>query len=118
MNHVCNICNKVYKSYKSLWNHNRKYHVVNCCQNVVNEIVKEFECKYCKKVLYCCFWSGVGLMGYPYATLCTANHICGPHIFVIKPLFILDIFLYIYYFPPHQHNHLYENLGCQSKYRS
>ena len=51
MNHVCNICNKVYKSYKSLWNHNRKYHVVNCCQNVVNEIVKEFECKYCKKVL-------------------------------------------------------------------
>jgi len=58
MNHVCNICNKVYKSYKSLWNHNRKYHVVNCCQNVVigcqnvvNETVKEFECKYCKKVL-------------------------------------------------------------------
>ena len=26
MNHVCNICNKVYKTSKSLWNHNHKYH--------------------------------------------------------------------------------------------
>ena len=26
MNHVCNICNKVYKTAKSLWNHNHKYH--------------------------------------------------------------------------------------------
>lgn len=58
MNHVCNICNKVYKTSKSLWNHNHKYHVVNCCQNVVigcqnvvNETVKDFKCKYCKKVL-------------------------------------------------------------------
>ncbi len=26
MSHICNICNKNYKTYKSLWNHNHKYH--------------------------------------------------------------------------------------------
>ncbi len=58
MSNVCNICNKVYKSYKSLWNHNHKYHVVNCCQsgtlccqNVVIEQAKEFNCKFCSKKL-------------------------------------------------------------------
>ena len=24
--HSCNICNKIYSSYKSLWNHNKKFH--------------------------------------------------------------------------------------------
>ena len=24
--HVCNICNKKYASYKSLWNHSKKFH--------------------------------------------------------------------------------------------
>jgi len=25
-NHICNICNKIYSSYKSLWNHNKDFH--------------------------------------------------------------------------------------------
>ncbi len=25
-NHICNICNKIYSSYKSLWNHNKEFH--------------------------------------------------------------------------------------------
>jgi len=35
----CEICNKKYSSYKSLWNHNKKYHnndVSLCCPNVSN----------------------------------------------------------------------------------
>ena len=24
---TCNICNKIYASYKSLWNHNNKFHI-------------------------------------------------------------------------------------------
>jgi hypothetical protein len=27
-NHKCNICNKIYSSYKSLWNHNKEFHKV------------------------------------------------------------------------------------------
>ena len=30
----CNICNKPYSCYKSLWNHNKKFH--NDCQPNVN----------------------------------------------------------------------------------
>jgi superfamily II helicase len=29
MEYKCNICNKKYKSYKSLWNHNKKFHITN-----------------------------------------------------------------------------------------
>ena len=25
--HTCNICNKIYASYKSLWNHINKFHI-------------------------------------------------------------------------------------------
>jgi hypothetical protein len=37
-NHQCKICNKIYSSYKSLWNHNKDFHknnVVKCGDNVV-----------------------------------------------------------------------------------
>ena len=27
--HKCNICNKQYSSYKSLWNHNKEFHKNN-----------------------------------------------------------------------------------------
>ena len=59
----CNICNKKYSSYKSLWNHNKKFHIIATqiaqnntqiaqitpiiTQNAV--IVNSFNCKYCKK---------------------------------------------------------------------
>ena len=42
---VCKICNKNYKSKRSLWNHNQKYHV-NAVNTNVNNIK---ECKYCKR---------------------------------------------------------------------
>jgi len=29
MEHICNVCNKVYSSYNSLWNHNKKFHTQN-----------------------------------------------------------------------------------------
>ena len=38
----CLECNKYYKSYKSLWNHNKKFHIKELK-------VKEFVCKHCKK---------------------------------------------------------------------
>ena len=33
---VCNICKKTYASYKSLWNHNKKFHKPNVTENVTN----------------------------------------------------------------------------------
>jgi hypothetical protein len=56
--YLCKVCNKDYSSYKSLWNHNKKYHnndVKNVKENVKNvkENVKEnksLTCEYCKKV--------------------------------------------------------------------
>ena len=38
----CSECNKHYKSYKSLWNHNKKFHQKK-------PTVKEYICKQCKK---------------------------------------------------------------------
>jgi hypothetical protein len=29
MEHICNVCNKVYSSYNSLWNHNKRVHTQN-----------------------------------------------------------------------------------------
>jgi len=53
--HKCNICNKQYSSYKSLWNHNKEFHknnnikVLNNSEKVLNnsEKVKKYNCKYC-----------------------------------------------------------------------
>jgi hypothetical protein len=71
---ICEICNKKYSSYKSLWNHNKKFHndtvnvkndtinvkndtvnVQNNNVNVQNENVnivqnKEHKCDYCNKI--------------------------------------------------------------------
>ena len=43
----CDICNKNYKSYSSLWNHKKKYHI-----EIKNEIIinnKKIICEYCNK---------------------------------------------------------------------
>ena len=54
----CNICNKTYSSYKSLWNHNKKYHssesnpiILENNPKVIQETSSEnnFKCKYCVK---------------------------------------------------------------------
>uniref|UniRef100_A0A6C0D9Y7 KilA-N domain-containing protein n=1 Tax=viral metagenome TaxID=1070528 RepID=A0A6C0D9Y7_9ZZZZ len=55
----CEICNKNYSSYKSLWNHNNKFHNINVknvkedVKNVkenVKENLRSLTCEYCKKV--------------------------------------------------------------------
>ena len=59
--HSCNICNKDYSSYKSLWNHNKKFHNSNVVQkgsNVVFPVVvcgttlqnNKNQCKFCNKI--------------------------------------------------------------------
>jgi hypothetical protein len=50
--YACNLCNKIYKTYKSLWNHNAKFHKKLCCPNVIQSVpnvVQEFQCNYCEK---------------------------------------------------------------------
>ena len=57
---MCKICNKEYKSYKSLWTHNKTYHSkknVNTNDDIVNNHVNKndnldiLKCKYCSKIL-------------------------------------------------------------------
>ena len=43
----CNLCNKEYKSYQSLWNHNKIKHV-NLCLKISNKECK-FSCEQCNK---------------------------------------------------------------------
>ena len=58
--HSCTICNKKYSSYKSLWNHNKKYHIDCVIPNNTNVILSNtnvtpnsnainYNCKYCNK---------------------------------------------------------------------
>jgi hypothetical protein len=58
----CNICDKYYSSYKSLWNHNYKYHRTiptilpqksTICKNVPTILPQKstFQCCFCKKIL-------------------------------------------------------------------
>ena len=60
MDHICNICNKQYSSYQSLWIHNKKFHVIrntrmtpivtNTDTKMVSNItIKCYNCKYCNK---------------------------------------------------------------------
>ncbi len=53
-NHICNICNKIYSSYKSLWNHNKEFHKnKNNEFNIVNtnvKIIKSLTCELCNKI--------------------------------------------------------------------
>jgi hypothetical protein len=43
--YFCELCNKKYKSYQSLWNHNKKFH--NDIEKIKKE--KEYECIKCNK---------------------------------------------------------------------
>ena len=71
MEHICNVCNKKYSSYQSLWIHNKKYHnntmyttYTNCIQYEHNKTknpstsgiqsnpIQNNICKFCKKELY------------------------------------------------------------------
>jgi DNA-directed RNA polymerase subunit RPC12/RpoP len=54
----CDICNKLYSSYKSLWNHNKRFHIneVQYVQNVQSNVQnvqsndKIIKCEYCNKI--------------------------------------------------------------------
>ena len=45
----CNICNKKYSSYKSLWNHNKKFHnnKVTLGSHLGSHLGSQLKCKYC-----------------------------------------------------------------------
>ena len=45
MDFFCSICNKHFKSYQSIWNHNKKFHTEN---NIYNKD-KQFFCDKCNK---------------------------------------------------------------------
>ena len=50
--HSCNICNKIYSSYKSLWNHNKKFHnndVIESNITVIKSNNTIYNCRYCNK---------------------------------------------------------------------
>ena len=52
--HKCNICNKIYSSYKTLWKHNKNKHKNNEIKNIImqlksNENDNILVCKYCNK---------------------------------------------------------------------
>jgi len=48
MNYFCDICKKDYKSYKSVWNHNSKFHAD---KNIIikDNKIRNFECSKCNK---------------------------------------------------------------------
>ncbi len=43
MKYFCNLCNKEYKSYQSLWNHTHKFHTDEKLQNVKNETIETYK---------------------------------------------------------------------------
>ena len=50
--HSCNICNKIYSSKSSLWNHNNKFHNINVSKSIPNvskSIPKTCICNFCNK---------------------------------------------------------------------
>jgi hypothetical protein len=60
MDYQCKVCIKDYSSYKSLWNHNKKFHnnsVIQSNTNVIpsnssvipKEIIVTYDCSYCNK---------------------------------------------------------------------
>jgi hypothetical protein len=62
----CKVCNKYYSSYKSLWNHNRKFHIINIDTSLIKSdnspkksdngliksdtIIKSYNCRICSKI--------------------------------------------------------------------
>jgi hypothetical protein len=55
----CKICKKNYKSYKSLWNHNKSFHIksilceVQQIQEIYDKSSKILSCDYCNKIFNC-----------------------------------------------------------------
>ena len=48
--YTCSICNKKYKSYQSIWNHNNRYHnAMNIMIKPIDNKERKFECTNCNK---------------------------------------------------------------------
>jgi hypothetical protein len=63
MEYRCNDCNKAYKSYQSLWNHNKKFHTtigqvksdfgqVKSDFGLINYEGKKYQCRKCNKIYF------------------------------------------------------------------
>lgn len=53
--HKCNLCDKLYKNYQSLWNHKHKYHKSPVSQKLASPVSQKladpvFPCEYCRNV--------------------------------------------------------------------
>ena len=50
MNYSCSICNKKYKSYQSIWNHNHKFHSdIDIMIQPIDNKQRDFSCSKCNK---------------------------------------------------------------------
>uniref|UniRef100_A0A6C0DA98 KilA-N domain-containing protein n=1 Tax=viral metagenome TaxID=1070528 RepID=A0A6C0DA98_9ZZZZ len=50
MEYICKICKKNYKTYQTLWKHNKKFHPIKIPEIIVPSTSnKIYECKYCNK---------------------------------------------------------------------
>jgi len=58
MEYYCNICNKIYVSYKSLWNHNNKFHKVEISQLLAKPAIDVSQ-KLAKNKLKCIFCDNI-----------------------------------------------------------
>jgi hypothetical protein len=61
--YYCNYCNKKYKTYKTLWEHNKKFHIIYGLIKTDNSLIKtdnslikteklnkDYKCRYCSKI--------------------------------------------------------------------
>lgn len=66
MSYNCSICNKKYKSYQSIWNHNNKYHTnINTIIQPIDNKIRNFNCSKCDKK-----FTRKGTMLYHLSTAC------------------------------------------------
>jgi hypothetical protein len=49
MEFECKQCDKKYKSYQSLWNHNKKFHTGDNNIKIIDESLLKYVCKFCNK---------------------------------------------------------------------
>jgi hypothetical protein len=56
MEYICNVCNKKYSSYQSLWIHNKKFHIVDVVSNSTKEELYSIDKVVVEKKKYICLF--------------------------------------------------------------
>ena len=51
MEYNCKICDKKYKTYQSLWNHNKKFHNELSIKIINDNKNNPYKCSYCNIIL-------------------------------------------------------------------